>query len=269
MADISDVEQTLVNTITTILYPEGSSQASIVGSTCRVYRGWPNSATLNSDLSAGITNITVTSDNEWGKTTTRYLLEWQYQTVVPTLYASVAGQTISVSGTAAVGNLIGALVDGKTFVYRIAQGDTPELVAANLCTVIQATLSATVSGSVITIPGATSIAARVVSDNSASYEGRRQKKRARVAIWCSSPSVRDTISSTIDLSLSATAFLLLPDNSNGRLTYKNSATFDQSQNAMLYRRDLIYTVEYPTIITVDLPSMLFGASGINGQITFG
>jgi hypothetical protein len=269
MADISDVEQTLVNTITAILYPQGSSQASIVGSTCRIYRGWPNSATLNSDLSAGTTNITVTSDNDSGKTTTRYLLEWQYVTVAPTLTASVAGQTISVTGTASVGNVIGALIDNSTFVYRIVEGDTPDLVAANLCTVIQGSLPATVSGAVITVPGASSITVRIVSDNSASYEGRRQEKDTRVAIWCPSPTARDTIGSAIDLSLAADAFLLLPDNSNGRLTYKNSATYDQSQNALLYRRDLIYTVEYPMIITVDLPSMLFGASDMNGQITYG
>jgi hypothetical protein len=36
-----------------------------------------------------------------------------------------------------------------------------------------------------------------------------------------------------------------------------------------YRRDLIYTVEYPTITTAQQPSMLFGASDLNSNITYG
>ena len=34
--------------------------------------------------------------------------------------------------------------------------------------------------------------------------------------------------------------------------------FDQSQDALLYRRDLLYRIEYPTTINELLPSMLFG-----------
>ncbi len=34
--------------------------------------------------------------------------------------------------------------------------------------------------------------------------------------------------------------------------------FDQSQNARLYRRDLLYSVDYATTITASLPTMLFG-----------
>ena len=66
MADISDVEQAVADAVTTILYPAGTSQSSIVGALCRVYRGWPNSATLNADLSAGAVNVTVVTDNDFG-----------------------------------------------------------------------------------------------------------------------------------------------------------------------------------------------------------
>ena len=34
--------------------------------------------------------------------------------------------------------------------------------------------------------------------------------------------------------------------------------FDQSQDALLYRRDLLYQIEYPTIISTLQPAMLFG-----------
>ncbi len=64
-------------------------------------------------------------------------------------------------------------------------------------------------------------------------------------------------------------FLLLPDATQARIIYHNTAGYDQSQNALLYRRDLIYTVEYPTVTTAQQPSMLFGASDLNSNITYG
>ena len=80
MADISDVEQAMASAATSILYPAGSSQSSIIGVLCRVYRGWPNPATLNTDLAAGMVNVTIITDNDSGRTTTRYLPEWHTTT---------------------------------------------------------------------------------------------------------------------------------------------------------------------------------------------
>jgi hypothetical protein len=111
---------------------------------------------------------------------------------------------------------------------------------------------------------------RVVSDGSASCEARRQEKHIRIILWCPSPAVRDSIAGAVDSGLVAQgAFLLLPDDSSGHLKYQSTSTYDQSQNAMLYRRDIVYQVEYATIISVDLPSMLFGASSLDDAIMFG
>src|SRR3978361_1880357 len=103
MADISDVEEAISLTLTSTLYPGGASQSSIVGVLCRVYRGWPNAATLNTDLAAGTVNVTVVTDNDSGKTTTRYLPAWHTTTVLPGTAASVSGQTITISGDPKVG----------------------------------------------------------------------------------------------------------------------------------------------------------------------
>jgi hypothetical protein len=63
--------------------------------------------------------------------------------------------------------------------------------------------------------------------------------------------------------------LSLPDDSEGRLIYMNTNSYDQAQNALLYRRDLVYSVEYPTVTILQQPSMLFGASDTNGTVTYG
>jgi hypothetical protein len=47
------------------------------------------------------------------------------------------------------------------------------------------------------------------------------------------------------------------------MLYAGTTVFDQSQNARLYRRDLLYSVEYPTIISDTQPSMLFGDLVLN------
>jgi hypothetical protein len=269
MADISDVEQAVADKISSTLYPVGSTQSSIVGSLCRIYRGWPNSATLNADLSAGLVNVTIVTDNDSGRTTTRYLPEFQTRSSRAGVVANTFRNTITISGNPAVGDVVGALIDRVAYAYRIQTGDTPDLVASCLNQLIRNSRISTVRGSTIIVAEAESIEARVVCDNTTSFESRRQEKDLRVICWCSTPPVRDAVATAIDLAIDQASFLVLPDEAFARVIYKNTASYDQAQNALLYRRDLIYTVEYPTVTVLMQPSMLFGASDINNNITFG
>jgi hypothetical protein len=268
MADISDIEQATADVVTSALYPMGSSQPSIVGILCRIYRGWPNPSTLNADLSAGTVNITIGADNDSGRTTTRYLAKWQATRSQPGICVSTTGQTITVTGTPAVGDVVGILIEGMPFVYRVQVRDSADLVASNLNYLIQATRLSNLLGTIITIPGARSIKARVVCDSSASLESRRQEKDLRIICWCPNPGVRDEVATAIDAAIDGIQFLPLPDATDARITYRNTASYDQAQNALLYRRDLIYTVEYVTLLTSNRPSMLFGASDLNSNITY-
>lgn len=269
MADISDVEDAIANIVTEILYPEGSSQASIVGALCRVYRGWPNAGTLNSDLTAGAVNVTVTSDNDSGRTTTRYLPEWQTVAAVPGVIATSSGQTITISGNPALGDVVGVLLDGLAYTYRIQEGDTVFLIASNLALAIQANRPALAQGFTVAVPGTGSIVARAVTDQTGYFESRRQEKDIRIVCWCPAPPIRDTVTAAIDLAINRLTFLVLPDNTNARIVYRNTASYDQAQNALLYRRDIVYSVEYATILQSNQPSMIFGASDINGDTSYG
>jgi hypothetical protein len=269
MPDISDVEQAVADAVASILYPAGSAQSSLIGTVCRVYRGWPNPGTLNTDLRAGAVNVTIVTDNEAGRTTTRYLPEWQSAPARPGVTANTAGRTITLTGRPAVGDVVGALIDNVTYSYRIRAGDTTGLVASNLNKLIQANRPATALGFTVTVPGARSIKVRVVCDNATSFESRRQEKDVRIICWCPTPPIRDSVAGAIDAALDQMAFLVLGDKTNVRVVYRNTVSYDQAQNALLYRRDLVYTVEYPTITVVQQPSMLFGASDINGNITYG
>jgi hypothetical protein len=91
----------------------------------------------------------------------------------------------------------------------------------------------------------------------------------RVACWCPTPQIRDAAASTIDAAIDSISFLALPDGTSARVIYRNTSSFDQAQNALLYRRDLVYMIEYPTVTTLAQSSMLFGASDLNGNISYG
>jgi hypothetical protein len=258
VADASDVEAALVALSSTALYPAGTASPSIVGSSCRIYRGWPNSAALDADLSSGTINVTVFPVPGHSRTTTRYTQIRSGSPVRPTLVAAVAGTAITLTGAASQGQSVGLLVDGQSYVYRVQAGDSPALVAANLAALVRMNLIVQLTGPTLIISGARSLLARVVADGSAQQEIRRQEQTFRVTCWCPTPTSRDETATVVDAALAQSAFVTLDDGSTGKITYAGTTVFDQSQDALLYRRDLLYEVEYPTIITASQPAMLFG-----------
>jgi hypothetical protein len=258
MADQSDVEDALVALAAKALYPNGPGAPSLPGPDCRIYRGWPNSAALNSDLAAGVINVTIFPHGEPGRNTTRYSQQWLSFPPQPTFTASVSGSSVTIGGTAGLRQLVGILVNNVSYVYAALGGDTPEIVAANLATAARTDWIVNLSGATLTIPGAGNILARVVADASVMQEVRRQEQRFRITCWCPTPATRDASASAVDLLLVSLRFIDLADGSQGRLQYHGTLAFDQSQDALLYRRDLIYDVEYPTTVTALHPAMLFG-----------
>ena len=259
MADQSDIEAALVEIAATALYPDGTGEPSVCACPCRVYRGWPNAAALDSDLAAGIVNVSVFPIARHVRNTTRWLdTTLSVTTVAPTLAITVAGDTATVTGVASVGQVAGLLIDSAGFAYRLMPGDYPALVAANLSVLVRATRPASLSGASLTNPSAARVIGRVVADATGLEELRRQSQRFRITCWCPSPDTRDIAAAAIDEALAALTFLTLPDGTSARLRFGQGDALDQSQNAALYRRDLVYDVEYATTRRAALPEMLFG-----------
>ncbi len=264
MADQSDVENALTSAIAAALYPNGSGGESAIGSTCRIYRGWPNATALDVDLAAGRVNVTVFPDAARQHNTTRWTDEYVAQpAVTPGLDVLVAGDTATVFGTSGAGMLVGLQVDTSSVVYRTQAGDTPELVAAVLAGKLMALgRFAVANGATVTIPGVGYLLGRVTADQPAMRETKRQSQGFRITLWCPDPTTRDAAGAVVDTALSAIDFLPLADGTGGRLRFASSVLFDQSLDARLYRRDLLYHVEYATTIVDELPSMIFGVTDI-------
>ncbi|HEY7579420.1 MAG TPA: hypothetical protein VH855_17640 [Acetobacteraceae bacterium] len=253
----------MVNVAVAALYPNGTVRPSVPGPECRIYRGWPNSASLDADLNAGVVNVTVFPVSGSTRTTTRYSERWIGAPRQPTLTAQVSGTTVTFGGTAGPGQVAGILVNGRAYAYRIQTGDNSQSVAANLASMLRPDAIVQLSASSMTIAGAHHLLARVVADAPVKQEVRRQEQGFRMTCWCPTPATRDATAITLDQALSTQYFLPLGDGTSARLTYGGTTEFDQSQNARLYRRDLTYVVEYATIVADTLPAMLFGGLALN------
>jgi hypothetical protein len=265
MADQSDVENALATLAAAALYPSGPDAESLPGPPCRIYRGWPNPAALDADLAAGRINVTIFAGDAAPHLTTRFSEEWASEPVPPTLHVSVSNTTVTFTGVADTGQLAGVLVDRQPFVYRTRARDTPSLVAATLGSLLRTTRIVRLQGASIEIPGAQNLVARVVTSASALKEVRRQSLKFRITCWCPSPDTRDATAAAIDSRFAASSFIPLADTSKAWVTFAGGAVFDQSQNASLYRRDLLYSVEYATTVTEIQPQMLFGVLGLNAS----
>ncbi len=258
MADQSDVEAAVAAMVAAELYPAGTDAASAIGAPCRIHRGWPDAAGLDADLKAGRVRVSVTVEPGEQRTTTRYPDEWTVaQTRPVTLVALATGNTVAFSGSADAGQLAGVLVGGTAAVHRTVAGDTPASVAAALAKALRSVQAATASGATLTVPNAISLVARVAADQTGTRETRRQRVGVRVVCWCPEPKLRDATAAAIDVALSAVDFVSFPDASAGRLLYVASLPSDRAQDAGLYRRDLLYSVEFATTLTATLPSLLF------------
>ena len=258
MADLSDVENAMVFEVTAALYPQGVAQASAVGSTCRVYRGWPSTGGLNSDLAAGIVNVTVFPAIRPDELPGPYLDMSYTSTSSVALIATVTGQSVSFSGSVVGNQTVGLLVDRRPFSLKTNAGDTLENIAANLVLLIGAERIVTVSGATLTIPGAGTLMARVVTNATVLQGLRRQRKEIQVNCWCPTVVLRDAVCKIVDNALANSPFIELADDTKAHVLYTSTQVYDQSQNALLYRRDLYYRCEYTVISSAVATVMLFG-----------
>jgi len=265
MPDQADVEAALAAVIAGALYPDGAGQVSVTGGVCRVYRGWPTQAALEADLAAGVVHVTVQPVAGSARDTTRYAPEWQGGAPAPGLAVLVDGEAVSFGGSAEPGQVAGVLVDGAAHAYRVRAGDTPGVVAAALAQLVRVRRPATLRGDGMVLPGGRGIAARVVADGHGGTELRRQQMGFRVTAWCPGPAVRDRVAAVMDLKLAASVFLDV-GGWGCRVQSLAGSVADSGSAAGVWRRDLMYRIEYPTITESALPSMLFGVALAGGHI---
>lgn len=253
MSDIADVLDVLVSRAACAVYPNGTNSPSISGADITIYPGWPSSDNLDKDLLAGKTHVSVFPKAE-ERNTTRYpekCIVIHAPSTTLTLAVDPVSLAVTVGGTVSVPQNLMLRVSGKDYVYSVQASDTLNSVAAALAALVAVDFGGTSeAAAVITIgSGGRLQAARVGGFGTVTREIRRQERVVMITIWAGSPALRDQVASAIDVDLAAQKFLTMPDGFAARLIYKNSLVVDSLQKAVLYRRDLNYSVEFATTET--------------------
>jgi hypothetical protein len=276
MSDISDVLNVLVKIAECVLYPNGTDKPGIVGSDVVIYPGWPSSDNLDKDLAAGKSHISVFPKQE-ERNTTRYPERYRItKAPAPTLTLTIQqpgggrleledsgslltegeglflleGNSLSVvvGGTPSVPQNVMLRINNRDYVYGVRSQDALVDIATALARLVAVDVAGTAEqGPVINIgPSGRVQAARVGGFGTVAKEIRRQDRVVMITVWAPTPDLRDKIAAAIDVDLADRHFLTMPDGYGARLIYKNSLVVDALQKAVLYRRDLNYSVEFAT-----------------------
>lgn len=247
MADLEDVLSVLVATITQVVYPMGTGSPSITGGGIKIYAGWPTPADLDKDLKDGLSQITV-FPTDFETNTTRYLDTWNVQPIPPpTIILAANGENVTVGGTVTTPQNVALIVDNLPAAYSLQAGDTPTSIATALVSLLAGQgLTAFNTGPVVTIPTAKHITARVGMWASSYREISSQERLFCITAWCSTPAARAILVPPIDLALKQRPFIFFSEGASGRLRYRDSPFVDRFEKHDVYRRDLRYTVDWPT-----------------------
>ena len=259
MADLSDIAQSLVTLCAGVLYPvaptPGTAQPSTAGPPVRVFYGWPLPQQIKNDLSLGICSVSV-YPSTMERNTTRYLATYQQTSInTPTLTLTLAGQAVTVAGVippASNPHNLAVFVNGIPYLYQVKSTDTLASIAAAIAALIAVVVAGTTSaGPAITVPNTATVGAVRVGITGVSSRPVRNTLRVfQITVWADTPAKRDAIAQAIDPALAATPFVFMPDGSAGNLVYRGSPQTDKDEKSGLYRRDLMYSVDYSTLQNV-------------------
>lgn len=254
MADSSDVSNTIAGMIAATVYPNGTSSPSISGSVIKIYPGWPVPNVLQEDINADGAHVSI-----WALPSERKIgseLGRPYRVIekgYPPMTAAVDGLNITLSGSVSVPTNVYFLIDGVGYHYPVQSGDTLATVATAMANQIP---GATSSGAVIALGSGSSVVARTGGAGTAMRELRRQAKDFQITIWASTPAMRVLIASAVDAMLSENSSISLGDGAPSLLFYTRQFDTDASENYLIYRRDLVYTVNYATTQTIAAPQIV-------------
>ncbi len=105
-------------------------------------------------------------------------------------------------------------------------------------------------------------------NNGAVRELRRQTRLFQISIWAGVFTRRDMAATVIDAGLAAVSRLALADGSVAVMSYDSSLQDDNQQQAGIYRRDLLYSLNYATtqvmVLTAIAATVTDVTVGMNG-----
>jgi hypothetical protein len=230
----------------------------VVSAPIRAYRGWPMDTQLQTDLKAGTTNISIFSAPALARDTTRFLRMMTEQTASQapvTMTATMTNNIVTFAGTGSASEVIGIADIHHGYAYRLSDMDTPTTVAAVFAANIP---SATSSGPTLTINTSNVVSVAYSADITTLTEVHRQLQIVRVSVWTPTTTLRDQICSILDPAIMWYDRIVFAENSiSGPIRNAGTHVDDIVGVEFMWRRDLLYHIEYPTMYKrIETPMVL-------------
>ncbi|WP_313188882.1 hypothetical protein [Pantoea sp.] len=265
MASVDDVSHFLARRVADVVYPGGIQLPGIVNAAVKIYPGWPVSGDLQQDIGKGGVHISV-----WPLPAERKIgsaLGRPCRVIAkgrPSLQITVNGSLIGVYGVASAFTNVRVSLDEKEFSFQFRAGTTAAQVVHLLTVLLPLSF---IVGSKVCVLMVKHIKALVTTAGTAVRELRRQIKDFQITVWAPTPVLRNRIGSAIDVALSEQCHIDLDDGAPAQLLYARQFDSDRSENWHVYRRDLIFSVNYAITQTLTAPEVTRTVVTLNGQQT--
>lgn len=264
MADLSDVTAYLESAATAAVYPNGTGQPSVAAMDVRIFEGWPLPDQLDLDMAgkmlSGNPPIQVARPNGplssvsvypmLGMNTQPYQIQDQTYVIAPPVFGltvvSVANDVITISGTPTAGEYLTVVLD-HAFPYSRTGGSAAAILAALAGDIAVNYAGVASTATTLTIPGTFAMVVRQGAVATLGKVVHRQKQSVMVSVWSPNHRARNLLASAIDIALKSNIKITLPDTSQAIVCYNRTNFIDDKQMATIYRRDLIYDIEYATV----------------------
>lgn len=283
MADISDITAYLATTAVNAVYPNGTGAPSVANMDCIIFEGWPIPEQLDMDLTGRMlapgpsggppipmprpgglrANVSVFPMAGMNVVPPQILDETYV--IVPPVYGLTATMVQNPSGGAFTITLNGTptpteflTIEIDNFYITSHTGLTNTAILNSLAADINAFpslsnalipgyVATVVGGSTLVITGAAYCVPRLGVQATLAKVTHKQRQNIMVTVWAPDHASRTAFAKAIDVLIKQKLTVIMPDTSMALICYNRTNVIDEFEPVAVYRRDLIYQVEYGTL----------------------
>ena len=260
MADLSDITAFLASQSADAVYPNGTSQSSVAAMDCRIYEGWPLPDKLDKDMrglddngnprvGGPVANVSVYAMPGTGIKIFDILDEtYVLRPAVHGMAVTVVNGVINVAGQPTVGEYISLVCDGNIVFSQT--GASTAAILSNLAAQALPTYPGTgATATTLAVPVGHSLVVRQGAVGLLGKAINRQRQSIMITVWAPNERVRSQLAIAVDILTKKNTRITLPDTSQAVVFYVRTSNSDDQQASGIYRRDLIYDVDYATLET--------------------
>lgn len=264
MADLSDVTAYLAQAAANAVYPNGTGSPSVAAMDCRIYEGWPVADQLDLDVAGmmltgsppakgtrpggPVANVSVYPMPGTG------IAVYQILDKTYTISPAVIDLTVTIDdngvitaeGQPATGEYLTLVIDDAV-VCSQSGSNTAALLAALAAQASTNYPGSSSTATTLSVPFGHSM---VVRQGGVAVLGKvlhRQRHAVMVTVWAPNRVVRNQLSAAIDNVIKQNNKVSMPDTSQAIVCFSRTLVSDEQQMQTIYRRDLVYDVEYATV----------------------